>query len=43
FDLTAEPQHIRERYGMHQWGQQCLMARRLVEAGVEIITTELSV
>lgn len=42
FDLTAEPQHIRERYGMHQWGQQCLMARRLVEAGVEIITTELS-
>ena len=42
FDLTREPQHIRERYGMHQWGQQCLMARRLVEAGVEIITTELS-
>lgn len=42
FDLTQEPQHIRDRYGMHQWGQQCLMARRLVEAGVEIITTELS-
>ena len=30
---------MRERYGLHQWGQQCLMARRLVEAGVEIVTT----
>ncbi|MDA0835891.1 MAG: DUF1501 domain-containing protein [Planctomycetota bacterium] len=40
FDLTKEPIEVRERYGMHQWGQQCLMARRLVEAGVEIITTE---
>jgi hypothetical protein len=39
FDLTQEPAAIRERYGMHQWGQQCLLARRLVEAGVEIITT----
>ena len=39
FDLTREPEHIRDRYGRHQWGQQCLMARRLVEAGVEIITT----
>lgn len=42
FDIAREPTNIRERYGMHQWGQQCLMARRLVEAGVEIITTELS-
>lgn len=40
FDLTREPQKIRERYGMHPWGQQCLLARRLVEAGVEIITTQ---
>lgn len=39
FDLTREPDRIRDRYGRHQWGQQCLMARRLVEAGVEIITT----
>lgn len=39
FDLSREPDKIRERYGRHQWGQQCLMARRLVEAGVEIITT----
>lgn len=40
FDLKQEPDAIRDRYGRHQWGQQCLMARRLVEAGVEIITTE---
>lgn len=39
FDLTQEPNTTRDRYGRHQWGQQCLMARRLVEAGVEIITT----
>jgi len=41
FDLNQEPDSIRERYGRHQWGQQCLLARRLVEAGVEIITTTL--
>ena len=40
FDLSREPTELRERYGMNQWGQQCLMARRLIEAGVEIITTE---
>ncbi len=39
FDLTREDPRTRERYGMNQWGQQCLMARRLVEAGVEIVTT----
>ncbi len=39
FDLTQERPEVRERYGMNQWGQQCLMARRLVEAGVEIVTT----
>src|SRR5204862_3466635 len=39
FDLSREPDTIRDRYGRNQWGQQCLMARRLVEAGVEIITT----
>ncbi|MDP6446316.1 MAG: DUF1501 domain-containing protein [Pirellulaceae bacterium] len=40
FDLTKEPDSVRDRYGRNQWGQQCLMARRLVEAGVEIIATE---
>jgi uncharacterized protein (DUF1501 family) len=40
FDLSREPEAVRDRYGRNQWGQQCLMARRLVEAGVEIVTTE---
>jgi uncharacterized protein (DUF1501 family) len=39
FDVSQERPAVRERYGLNQWGQQCLMARRLVEAGVEIITT----
>ncbi len=39
FDLSRESDHVRERYGRNRWGQQCLMARRLVEAGVQIITT----
>jgi uncharacterized protein (DUF1501 family) len=42
FDLSREPDRVRERYGRNTWGQQLLLARRLVEAGVEIITTELS-
>jgi hypothetical protein len=40
FDLSNEPDAVRDRYGRHAWGQQCLLARRLVEAGAEIITTE---
>src|SRR5436853_5882938 len=39
FDLTRETPATRDRYGRHAWGQQCLMARRLVEAGVEVVTT----
>jgi uncharacterized protein (DUF1501 family) len=39
FDLNQERPEVRDRYGRNQWGQQCLMARRLVEAGVEIVTT----
>lgn len=38
FDLAAEKQALRERYGMHPFGQSCLLARRLVEAGVPLIT-----
>jgi uncharacterized protein (DUF1501 family) len=41
FDLNQECDRVRERYGRNQWGQQLLMARRLVEAGVEIVTTTL--
>lgn len=38
FDLTQEPEHVRERYGKHAWGQRALMARRLVEAGCSFVT-----
>src|SRR5213596_707534 len=38
FDLTKEPLQVRERYGMTRFGQCCLLARRLVEAGVRFVT-----
>ena len=40
FDLSDEPAALRDRYGRNQWGQQCLLARRLGEAGVDIVATE---
>jgi len=39
FDLSKEDARTRDRYGRHRWGQQLLLARRLVESGVEIITS----
>ena len=41
FDLSQEDAAIRDRYGRNRWGQQLLLARRLVEAGVEIVTSSL--
>jgi uncharacterized protein (DUF1501 family) len=38
FDLGREPAALRERYGMDTLGQSCLLARRLVEAGVRLVT-----
>jgi hypothetical protein len=38
FNLAAEPIRVRERYGNHPFGQSCLLARRLVEAGVPLVT-----
>ncbi|MGL5097831.1 MAG: DUF1501 domain-containing protein [Planctomycetia bacterium] len=38
FDLTLEPQKVRERYGLNRFGQCCLLARRLIEAGVRFVT-----
>lgn len=38
FDLTHEPLKLRERYGMNRHGQSVLLARRLVEAGVPVVT-----
>ena len=37
FDLSKEKPELRERYGRHTFGQDCLAARRLVEAGVPYI------
>jgi len=38
FDLTGEPEKVRERYGLTRFGQCCLLARRLIEAGVRFVT-----
>ena len=38
FDLSAEKDDLRERYGRNKFGQSCLMARRLVEKGVPYVT-----
>jgi len=38
FDLSKEPQKVRDRYGMTRFGQCCLLARRLVERGVRFVT-----
>ncbi len=40
FDISQEPDRLREEYGRHSLGQSCLMARRLVEAGVRCITID---
>ncbi len=40
FRIDQEPEFIRERYGRHLVGQRCLLARRLVEAGVRLVTVD---
>ncbi|MFO0936931.1 MAG: DUF1501 domain-containing protein [Gemmataceae bacterium] len=37
-DLNQEPVKLREAYGRHKYGQSLLLARRLVEAGVRLVT-----
>jgi hypothetical protein len=41
FYVSLEPAPLRERYGRNTWGQRCLLARRLVEAGVDLVTVTL--
>lgn len=41
FDVSREPDALRERYGRHAYGQSALLARRLVEAGVTFVTINL--
>ena len=42
FDLSAEPDELRERYGRSTYGQSLLLARRLVEAGTKFVTVYFS-
>ena len=37
FNINAEAPELRDRYGRHLWGQGCLLARRLAEAGTAVI------
>ena len=37
FDVSRESVALRDRYGRHSWGQSCLLARRLIEAGVRLV------
>src|SRR5205085_1600177 len=41
FDLSKEPEALRERYGHHTWGQSMLLARRLAQAGVKFIQVNI--
>jgi hypothetical protein len=38
FELEREPDRLRTAYGSHRFGQGCLLARRLLEAGVGLVT-----
>jgi uncharacterized protein (DUF1501 family) len=42
FDIAAEPEPLRERYGRTSTGQGCLLARRLVESGVRFVSVRNS-
>ncbi|TWU62402.1 MULTISPECIES: DUF1501 domain-containing protein [Crateriforma] len=41
FDVDSEPEAMKERYGTNRFGQGCLLARRLVEAGVPFVEVDL--
>jgi uncharacterized protein (DUF1501 family) len=41
FALEKETQKVRDRYGRTRFGQSCLMARRLIEAGVRFVTVNM--
>src|SRR5215212_8013325 len=38
FDISREPQHVRDAYGDSTFARSCLLARRLVEDGVRFVT-----
>ncbi|MBB77131.1 MAG: hypothetical protein CMJ75_21710 [Planctomycetaceae bacterium] len=40
FDLSREDEKLRDRYGRHRWGQNCLLARRLAERGAAVVNID---
>ncbi len=42
FELDEEPAKLRDEYGRNQFGQSCLLARRLVERGVPFVEVSLN-
>lgn len=42
FDIRKEPIGLRDRYGRNLWGQSCLLARRLAEAGTSVISLSIN-
>jgi uncharacterized protein DUF1501 len=41
YELTSERDELRQRYGRNTFGQSCLLARRLVEHGVRLVTVNM--
>jgi len=41
FDLSKEPDELKEKYGRNRFGMSCLLARRLIEAGVRFVTVNM--
>lgn len=41
FDIGQEPAAVRDKYGRHAFGQSCLLARRLIEAGVPVVQANM--
>ncbi len=41
FELHREPEAVRQKYGMNRFGQSCLLARRMIEAGVRFVTINM--
>ena len=42
FDLSQEPDALRDQYGRNTFGQSCLLARRLIEAGTRVVEVDLA-
>ncbi|MBI3118529.1 MAG: DUF1501 domain-containing protein, partial [Candidatus Hydrogenedentes bacterium] len=41
FDITQEPDSVRDRFGRNKFGQGCLLARRMIERGVRFVTVNM--